>query len=135
MSVEAWIAIAIAILSPAASWLIQSKLFAEKTSEWRQSVVERLERIEKTQGLTDLASFKAMDQRREMDWAQWRHSVDMQLPAILKGFADWRHNDYAPEARSQSRAISTMEEQIRSLDKRAANLERKVFNGNRERDS
>jgi hypothetical protein len=129
MSVEAWIAIALAVLSPAVAWLIQSKLFAEKTSEWRQSVTERLDRIEKTQGLSDLASFKAMDARREMDWAQWRHSVDLQLLAIVKSFADWRHNDYAPEARAQSRAISTIEEQIRSLDKRIGHLERRVFDG------
>lgn len=132
MSIEAWIAIAIAILSPAASWIIQSRLFEAKTGEWRQSVTERLERIERTQGLSDLASFKAMDQRREMDWAQWRQSVDLQMLAIVKSFADWRHNDYAPEARAQSRAISTMEEQIRGLKERNERLERKVFNGNHE---
>lgn len=129
MSVEAWIAIAIAILSPSVSWMIHSRMFEAKTSEWRQSVVERLERIEKMQGLSDLASFKAMDQRREMDWAQWRSSVDVQLVATLKGFAEWRHNDYAPEARAQSRAIASMQEQIAALKERADRLERRVFNG------
>lgn len=131
MSIEAWIAIAIAVLSPVASWVIQSRLFEAKTSEWRQSVTERLDRIEKAQGLTDLASFKAMDQRREMDWAQWRQSVDLQLLAIVKSFADWRHNDYAPEARAQSRAIASMQEQITGLRERADRIERKVFNGGR----
>lgn len=132
MSVEAWIAIAIAILSPAASWLIHSRLFEAKTGEWRQSVTERLERIEKTQGLTDLASFKAMDARREMDWAQWRAATDLQVAAIIKGFAEWRHNDYAPEARKQSHMLSTMEEQIRSLKEQLARIERQVFNSSRQ---
>jgi hypothetical protein len=131
MSVEAWIAVAIAVLSPAASWVIQSRLFEVKTSEWRQSVTERLDRIEKAQGLTDLASFKAMDQRREMDWVEWRRSVDQRIDAIIRGFADWRHNDYAPEARVQSRAIASMQEQISGLKDRADRVERKVFNGGR----
>jgi hypothetical protein len=131
VSVEAWIAIAIAILSPAASWLIHSRLFEAKTGEWRQSVTERLERIERTQGLTDLASFKAMDARREMDWAQWRQSVDLQMQQIIKSFAEWRHNDYAPEARAQSRAIASMQEQIAALKERAERIERKVFTGGR----
>lgn len=134
MSVEAWIAIAIAILSPVVSWLVQSRLFEAKTNEWRQAVTERFERIEKAQGLSDWQSFKAMDSRREMDWAQWRLSVDQQLRANVQAFADWRHNDYAPEARKQSSAITTMEEQIRSLRERQERLERKVFNGHQRSD-
>ena len=130
MSVEAWIAVAIAILSPAVSWMIHSRMFEAKTSEWRQSVSARLESIENNQKQTDLASFKAMDSRREMDWSHWRESVDVQLVAIVKAFGDWRHNEYAPQARQQSHAISTIQEQISGLKERSDKLERRVFNGN-----
>jgi hypothetical protein len=131
MSVEAWIAVAIAILSPAVSWIIHSRMFEAKTSEWRQSVAERLQSIENSLKQTDLASFRAMDERREMDWAHWRDAVDQQLVSIVKAFGDWRHNEYAPQARQQSHAISTIQEQISGLKERSDRLERRVFNGSR----
>lgn len=125
------VAVVIAVVSPAVAWLIQSRLFEAKTSEWRQSVTERLERIEMVQSQADLAAFRAMDNRREMDWINWRRDIEMRFEAHIKGQADWRHHEYAPEARRQSQAIATIQEQIVSLKDRMDRLERKVFNGAR----
>jgi hypothetical protein len=131
MSVEIIVSIVIAIASPAVAWVIQSRMFEAKTTEWREAVSDRLKRLEQTYSMSDLASFRAMDNRREMDWVNWRRDLEERFSVNVKGQADWRHNEYAPEARAQSRAIAGMQEQITALKERADRIERKVFNGSR----
>lgn len=129
MEIETLIAITISVVSPVLSWVMTSRIFEAKTTEWRQSVTERLERIERCQPSLDLAKFEAMDRRREMDWASWRSDIEVRLGAHIKAQADWRHNEYAPEARNQSRAIAGMQETIGGIKERCDRLERRVFNG------
>lgn len=129
MTLELAVAIAIAVVSPALAWVISARMFEAKVTEWRQHVTDRLERIEKAQALTDLAAFRAMDTRREHDWVNWRADIEERFNTSVRGQADWRHHEYAPEARAQSRAIAGMQEQITGLKERADRIERKVFNG------
>lgn len=129
MDLSVIVAIAIAVATPVATWLIQSRMFEAKTSEWRNSVIDRLDRIEATQAQTDLAAFRAMDTRREIDWIRWREDTDKRIEAERKGQADWRHHEYAPEARKQSTNITMLQEQVMSLKDRVGRIEHRVFNG------
>lgn len=127
--IETIIAIVIAVASPALAWVISSRMFEAKVTEWRQSVSERLERIERAQAAVDLAAFRAMDTRREYDWVHWRQDIEARLAGHVKGQADWRHQEYAPEARRLSSSLAQMQQQIADHDRRIERVERKVFNG------
>lgn len=127
--IETIIAIVIAVASPVLAWVISSRMFEAKVTEWRQSVSERLERIERAQAAVDLAAFRAMDTRREHDWVHWRQDIEARLAGHIKGQADWRHHEYGPEARRQSSSLAQMQQQIADHDRRVERVERKVFNG------
>jgi hypothetical protein len=64
-----------------------------------------------------LSEFISMDKEREKHWMKWREDIEHRLESSVKGFSEWRHNEYAPRIAEIFHGLLPLKEKVSILER------------------